>query len=119
MTFQQAQLNSLVPIVEHITGNTAVVIADATDSLLFVPRLQVNENAGGTPSLSVLMTNGTTTVYLANFSGTQVTWKAKAMTAAQSVDFVDIMVPVGWQLKVLSSDAAGKMDVIGVRTSGR
>ena len=119
MTFQQVQLNSLVSIVEHVTGNTAVTIADATDSLIFVPKFQVNENSGGTPALSVSMTDGTTTVYLANASGTQVTWKAKAMTAGQSVDFVDIIVPVGWVLNVLSGDASGKIDVIGARTSGR
>lgn len=116
----QAQVASLVPIQAHITSASAVTIADGTNTQLFVPWFQVNENNGGTPTLTVAITDGTTTLYLGNTTGTMTTWKAKAVTANQSVLFDGgYSIPVGWKLQVTSSDASGHMDVIGLRTSGR
>jgi hypothetical protein len=104
------------PIAAKITGSSAVTIVDATDSIVIVPKLQVNENAGGTQTIKVEITDGTTHLYLGSGGST---WNAKAVTAYQSIEFADIHIPKGWALKVTSSDASGKFDVLGTRTGSR
>jgi hypothetical protein len=108
----------LVPIAAKIASGTVTTIVDTTDATkggqVAIPWFQVNENAGSTPSLTVELFDGTTSYYLGTGG---VEWRAKAMTAGQSVTFSDgYIVPNGWKLRVTSSDAAGKMDVIGMKT---
>jgi hypothetical protein len=108
----------LVTLATKITTGTVTTVVDATDPLkggqVAVPWFQVNENAGSTPNLTVELFDGTTSYYLGTGG---VEWRAKAMSAGQSVTFSDgYIVPNGWRLRITSSDAAGKMDVIGMKT---
>lgn len=106
-------------IQEKLTSSTAKVIIDTTGATsggsIQVARFEVNENAGSTPNLTVEVYNTlTSTSYYLGSGG--VTWKAKAVTAYQSVAFNDgYVIPNGSQLRVTSSDAAGKFDVVGVK----
>jgi hypothetical protein len=100
-------------VAKKITGSTAVVIVDATDRSYFVSWLQVNENAGATPNLTVDLYDGTNSYPLADTVGRAV-WDVKAVTAKQSVLFDQgYPVPKNWQLRVKSSDAAGKFNLVG------
>ncbi len=102
------------PILKKITANTATDIVDATLNSKWVPWFEVNENAGATPNLTVSITDGTTTYYPAA-DGTQTAFNVKAVTAAQSLKFTaGYVIPKSFKLKVTSSDAAGKFDVLGV-----
>lgn len=102
--------NGAVETLVKITGNTATTIIDCTTSkAVAVGLLQVNENNGSTPNLTVALTDGTTT-YCLGAGGS--TWVAKAVTAKQSVEFSPFVIPTGFALKVTSSDAAGKFDVL-------
>lgn len=94
-----------------ITGNTATDIIAAIEKAVPVALLQVNENAGSTPNLTVAMTDGTTTYYL---GAAGKSWVANAVSAKQSVEFSPFVVPKGFTLKVTSSDAAGKFDVLAL-----
>lgn len=101
-------------IAEKISNATATDVVDGTDFPWYVQWFQVNENAGGTPSLTVEVYDGTTSYYLGSGG---VTYKAKALTAGQSVDFdKGYLVPLGYKLRVTSSDAAGKLEVSGLKT---
>lgn len=75
--------------------------------------LRCNEYAGGTPSLTVEIYDVTNTIsYYCGSNG--FTWKAKALTALQSVLFDDgIVVPNGHQLRVTAS-VANQVMVMGV-----
>lgn len=114
MTVFQADVGGLEEIAFKIANSTVTDIVDGSTEAWYVPWLQVNENAGGTPALTVDLYDGTTAYYIGTSS---FTWNAKAMTAAQSLTFSEgIVVPIGWKLRVKSGDAAGKFDVIGVKT---
>lgn len=110
----QFQSNSALPIVVRVTGNTATTIADATNQQITVPWFEVSEHTGATPNLTVDLYDGSNATYLGDDAGG--TWNAKAMTAKQSVKFTQgIVVPKGSKLRVTSSDAAGKVHVVGVQ----
>lgn len=114
MTVFQNPINGAEEIAAKITGNTAVVVVDGSDQAWYVPWVQVNENAGGTQNLTVDLYDGTTSYCLGTAGAT---WKAKAVTAYLSLTWSEgIVVPAGWQLRVTSSDAAGKFDVVGIKT---
>lgn len=114
MSLFQYQIGGILEIAEKITSSTVKVIVDGVDAAYFVPWIQTNENAGGTHTMTMDLFDGTTS-YALGAGG--VTWKGKAFTAYQSVTFNEgILVPKGWQLRVASSDAAGKIDVVGVVT---
>lgn len=114
MTVFQNLVGGLEEIAFKIASSTVTTIVDGTEEAWYVPWLQVNENAGGTPALTLDLYDGTTAYYLGSAS---FTWNAKAMTAAQSLTFSEgIVVPKGWLLRVKSSDAAGKFDVVGAKT---
>lgn len=103
-------------IAQKIIGSTAVDIVDATDAPWSVPWLTVSENASpaSTPALTVELYDGTNSYYLG--SGGSL-WKAKALTNGQTVTFdLGYLVPLGWKLRVTSGDAAGKMEVSGIKT---
>ena len=101
-------------IMKKVTANTATTIVDATNNSKWVPWFEVNENAGATPNLTVSITDGTTTYY-PGADGTLTVYIAKAVTAAQSLKFTaGYVIPKSFSLKVTSSDAAGKFDVLGV-----
>ena len=108
--FQQ-QTTAVVAVTTKLTGSSVTTIVDGTDSAVIVHRLQFNENFGSTPNLTVDMYDGTTTYYLGVGGAV---WRAKAVTAGQSVEFTDIVVPKGFKIRATSSDAAGKFDVVGV-----
>lgn len=113
MTVFQAQIGGLQEVTVKVTGSTATTIVDGTDEAWYVPWLQINENAGGTPSLTLDLYDGTTAYYL---GAGGVVYKAKALTAGQSVTFSEgIVVPAGWLLRATSSDAAGKFEAVGVK----
>lgn len=113
MTVLTQQIQTVSEIAVKVTSNSVTDIIDAAASAVLVPWLQVNENAGSTPNLTVEIYNSTTSYYL-GASGS--TWVAKAVTAKQSLLFTDIVVPRGWKLRVTSSDAAGKFDVVGMKS---
>jgi hypothetical protein len=115
MTLFQNLIGGIEEVAVKVTGNTATTIVDGTSpdtQAWLVPWLQVNENAGGTQTLTVDLYDGTNSYCLGAAS---LTWKAKAVTAYLSLGFTDIEVPSGWKLRVTSSDAAGKFDVLGVK----
>ena len=95
-----------------VTANTATTIIDCTTGkAVSVGLLQVNENAGSTPNLTVALTDGTTVYYLGAGGST---WVAKAVTAKQSIEFSPFIIPAGFKLQVTSNDAAGKFDVFAL-----
>lgn len=109
----QIPVQKPVPILKKITANTATTIVDATNNVKWVPWFEVNENAGSTPNLTVVITDGTTSYY-PGADGTTA-YNAKAVTAALSLKWTQgYVIPKSFSLKVTSSDAAGKFDVIGV-----
>lgn len=106
-------------IAKKITANTVTVVVDTTGAQTggntYIDRFEVNENAGSTPNLTVELydTGNTTSYYLGDSIGHAV-WKAKAVTAGQSVHFNEgYVLPNTWQIRITSSDAAGKFDFIG------
>lgn len=94
---------ALDTVFAKITGNTAVDVLTATKRTV-VTSIEVTENAGSTPNLTVAIYDGTTTYYRRN---------AVAVTANQTVTFTEpVMLRNGWSVRILSSDAAGKFDVL-------
>lgn len=88
-----------------ITGNTAVAVFTARQRTV-ITSIVVTENFGSTPNLTVdrYDTVNTTAYYLRN---------ALSVTANQTVTFDEPMVlKAGWSIRVTSSDAAGKFDVM-------
>lgn len=113
MSVFQNAVDGLQEISFRITDATAVNVVDGTDGAWFVPSFQVNENSGGTPTLTVSITDGTSTRFL---GANGVTYRSKAMTADQSILFdAGYVIPVGWFLKVKSNNAGGLLDVIGTQ----
>lgn len=114
MTVFQAQIGGLEEITVKVTSNAAPVdIVDGTDEAWYVPRLQINENASGTPAMTLALYDGTTSYYL---GAGGVTWKAETMAPLQSVLFEDIFVPLGWKLRATSGNAAGQFEAVGLKT---
>ena len=116
MTVFNVPIGSLEEVTVKLTGNTVTTIVDGTtdsDGAWYVPWLQANENAAGTPSLTLDLYDGTTTYYLGSGG---VVYKAKALTAGQSVTFSEgIVVPVGWKLRATSNNAGGQIDLVGTK----
>jgi hypothetical protein len=84
-----------------LTGNTATAIFTA-DSATFIRSIQVCENAGSTPNLTIDIFDGTT-AYLKR--------RALAVTAGTEILYTnEFMLPQGWSIRLTSSDAAGKFD---------
>ena len=115
MTLFQVQAGSAEEIAVIIDSSSATPVVESAsdvDGAWYVPWLQCNVDSGGTPALTVDLYDGTT-AYLLGAGG--VTYNAKALTAGQSVTFTDIVVPVGWALRVTSGDSAGKITVVGTK----
>lgn len=112
MSLFQNDVGMAEEVAVKVSANTATTIVDGTDNAWLVPWVQVNENAGGTQNLTVDLYDGTTSYCL---GAANAVWKAKAVTAALSLTFYDIVVPAGWKLRVTSSDASGKFDAVGVK----
>ena len=114
MSIFQLQIGGVEEVAVRLSGSSATTIVDGTDSAWYVPWMQANENNGSTPSLTLDLYDGTTAYYQG--SGGAV-WRAKAMTAGQSVTFNEgIFVPKGWKLRATSSDGSGRIDFVGVKT---
>lgn len=119
MSIFQHQGGPAVPILKKVSSNAVTVVVDTTGATTggntYIDRFEVNENAGATPNLTVEIydTINAVSYYLGDSIGHAV-WKAKAVTAGQSVHFNEgYVIQNGWQIRVTSSDAAGKFDVIG------
>lgn len=96
---------ALDTIDKKITGSSATVIFTATKRTI-ITSIVITENFGSTPNLTVdrYDTPNTTIYYLRN---------AQAVTAKQTIVFSEEMVlKPGWSIRVTSSDAAGKFDVM-------
>lgn len=115
MTLFQIALGAIDDIIaQKVTSSSATDVVDATDEPWYVQWFQVNENAGATPSLTVEIYDGTNSYYLGAEGSV---WRAKALTANQSVTFSEgYLIPQGYKLRVTSSDAAGKIEVSGIKT---
>lgn len=110
-----------LPINKKVTGSSATTIVDASTAAVQVAWFQVNENAGATPNLTVDLYDvaNTTSYFLSDSLAAPKVWNITAVTAKQGVLFSEgYVVPLGWKLRVTSSDAAGKFDVIGVQVAG-
>lgn len=88
-----------------ITGNAATAVYTA-DKRTVITGLSITENAGSTPNLTVDRYDvaNTAAYYMRN---------AQAVTAKQTVTFdshFPMVLHPGWQLRITSSDAAGKFD---------
>lgn len=108
-----------VSLTKRITSNAATVVFDPTSAsgkgVVRIDKFRVSETNGGTQNLTVALYDvaGTTYYYLGSGG---FTWKAKAVTAYQSLLFDDgYVIPQGWQLRIQSSDASGFFDVVGIR----
>lgn len=120
MSLFQFQDGSAVNITVKVVNSTQTTIVDASDPKIGgqynVARFEVNENNGGAPSLTVALMDPSGVFYCLGDSITHLIWKARPMTANQSVRFEEgYVVPNGWKIVVQSSDAAGHLDVIGIK----
>ena len=116
MSVFQFVANGALPIQKKVAASTPIVIVDATDNIIIVPWFEVNDNAGGTQTLTVDIHDGTNTYYPGSDGATATIWRVKAVTANQSVKFTQgYVIQKGSQLRVTSGDALGKFDVIGVK----
>lgn len=109
----------------RIVNATPFVVVDTTDpnkgGQIQIASFEVNENSGGTPSLTVDIYNPTD-MSLTYLSSGGVTYKAKPLTALQGVLFDrGYVIPNGCQLRVTSNSSSGLLDVVGVKLgrSGR
>lgn len=86
-----------------ITGNTATVIFTA-EGATYVRSIQVCENAGSTPNLTIDVYDTVNAVaYLKR--------RATAVVAGAEILYTnEFMLPQGWSIRLTSSDAAGKFD---------
>lgn len=116
MTVFQVPIGGLEEFATKLSNSTVTTIVDGDDGIdgaWYVPWFQANEDAGGTPALTVDLYDGTT-AYLLGAAG--VVYSAKALTAGQSVTFGEgYVVPKGWKLRAKSGDAAGKVTLVGTR----
>lgn len=117
MSIYQEQVSGSEEIAVQIRTGTTTTIVDGTSAALTgsqawrVNWLQVNEVTGGTASLTVELYDGTL-AYVQGAGG--FSWKAKAVTAYQSITFDQgILVPSGWILRVVTS--ATGFDVVGTK----
>lgn len=117
MTVYQVQAGATEEITLKLTTSTVTTVVEGsdTDGAWYVPWLQCNENAGGTPSLTLdLYDIANTTAYLIGAGG--VTYNVKALIAGQSVTFSEgITVPIGWRLRAKSNNAGGQIDIVGTK----
>lgn len=100
-----------VPFNQIITGTGVTTISLGTTPGRSVAWMRVNEYAGGTPTLTVEIFDGTTSYFLGSGG---FTWNAKPMTAKQSVLFDDgYVIPQGTSIRV-TSNAGNSVLVQGV-----
>lgn len=86
-----------------ITGTGITTISLGSDPGRAISWFRVNEYAGGTPTLTVEIYDGTNRFYLGSNS---FTWNAKAMTALQSLLFDEgYPLPQGSSLRITSNVA--------------
>jgi hypothetical protein len=116
MTVFQVPIGGLEEFATVLTNSTVTTIVDgddAIDGVWYVAWVQANENANGTPSLTMDLYDGTT-AYLLGTGG--VVYNVKALTAGQSVTFSEgYVVPKGWKLRAKSNNAGGQITIVGTR----
>lgn len=115
MTVFQAPIGATEEIAVKLADDNVTIIVEGTDAdgAWYVPWLQCNEDAGGTPALTLDLYDGAT-AYVLGAGG--VTYAAKALSAGQSVTFSEgIHVPVGWSLRATSGDSSGKITIVGTK----
>lgn len=86
-----------------LTGTGATVIVDGAE-VRTIKKVYITEIAGGTPSLSVEVYDGTTSVYL---------MRLKPMTARSTLEWGDIPLNKNQDLRVTAS-VADQVDVFAV-----
>lgn len=88
---------------KNLTGTGVTDIVAETDRCL-VKTVYVTEVSGNTPAFSLMVTDGTSTIYL---------MKAKPMTARQTLEWDSIPLEVGWKLQA-QAGAGNQIDVFAV-----
>lgn len=107
--------NAATGITKKVTTNSVTTVIDATKGQVNLVELLVVENAGSTPNLTVDLWDGTNSYLLPDTS--KVVWSVKAVTANQVIEFGSRVIEKGYVLRVTSSDAAGKFNIIGTKVS--
>lgn len=103
------------PFVSRVTTNTATTILDATTGQQNMVSMYVTENAGSTPNLTVELFDTVNSISYLLPDTSKIVWNASAVTARQTAEFGSFVIPLGFKLRVTSSDAAGKFNVIGIK----
>lgn len=112
-TFLGGSANSISKIISLTTPTVIVPASTVPIGQIQVSYIRCNEIAGSTPNLTVELFDVANAVSYYLGSG-GFTWRAKALTALQSVLFDDgIVVPPNWQLRVTCS-AGNQVHVVGV-----
>jgi hypothetical protein len=105
MALFQVQGFVVNPIKLILTGTSANVITTGSLKTVTVPYFRVSEYGGGTPNVTVEIYNTVSTVSYYLGSGGS-TWKAKAVTALQSLLFDDgYDLDLNDQLRITASSA--------------
>lgn len=107
--------NAATGILSKITNSSVTTVIDATKGQVNLVELYVIENAGSTPNLTVDIYDGTNAYPLPDSS--KAVWSVKAVSANQAVEFSSRVIPKGSILRVTSSDALGKFNIIGTKVS--
>lgn len=107
--------NAATGITKKVTTNSVTTVIDATKGQVNLVELLVIENAGSTPNLTVDLWDGTSSYLLPDTS--KVVWSVKAVSANQVIEFGSRVIEKGYVLRVISSDAAGKFNIIGTKVS--
>ncbi|UYQ70967.1 hypothetical protein OF122_12955 [Pelagibacterium flavum] len=96
-------VGSVITAKVKLTGNTATTLVDADTGRVTILSIDATETQGGTPNLTIDVTDGTTTWFKRN---------AAAMTAKGSVTYDDVFIlDNGETLRATSSDASGDIDI--------
>lgn len=87
-----------------ITGNTATVMFRALTGAAVIRSIQLCENAGSTPNLTI-------DIYDTDNAVAYLKRRAIAVTAGTEILYTnEFVLPQGWSIRGTSSDAAGKFD---------
>lgn len=96
-------VGSIITDKVKLTDDTATTLVSASNGRITILSIDATETAGGTPNLTIDVTDGTTTWFKRN---------AAAMTAKGTVSFENIFVlDNGETLRATSSDASGDIDI--------
>lgn len=96
-------VGSIITEKVKLTDNSATTLVEADNGRITILSIEATETQGGTPTLTLDVTDGTTTWFKRN---------ASAMVAKETVAYDSIFVlDNGETLRATSSDASGDIDV--------